>query len=141
MVNLLWRVPFLGGTPKLLARGVWSPVGWSPDARRMAFVRVDVPTSTSSLVVADASANAGSERVLATRSGGENFASLFVLGEQIRPVWSPDGRQIAVYEQSPTTGSRIVLVDAESDARWRAHASVRRGPRVVYADVARAEPA
>ena len=80
----------------------------------MAFVRVDVPTSTSSLVVADA--NAGGERVLATRSSGQNFASLFVLGEQIRPVWSPDGRQIAVYEQAATTGSRIVLVDAESGA-------------------------
>ncbi|HUO66060.1 MAG TPA: protein kinase [Gammaproteobacteria bacterium] len=108
----LWRVPFLGGPSKLLARSVWSPVGWSPDSRRMAFIRVDVPTATSSLVVADA--NAGNDRVLATRSGGQSFASLFVLGAQIRPIWSPDGRQIAVYEQVPATGSRLVLVDVES---------------------------
>src|SRR5262249_16622365 len=32
----LWRVPFLGGKPRQLLGNVWSPVGWSPDGRRMA---------------------------------------------------------------------------------------------------------
>jgi Tol biopolymer transport system component len=49
----LWRVPLLGGTPRLLADGVWSAVGWSPDGRHMAFVRSDRPGNTT-LVVADA---------------------------------------------------------------------------------------
>src|SRR5262249_37065102 len=51
----LWRVPFLGGTPKKLIDGVYSPVGWSPDDKRMAFVRVEVAANSSSmmLVIAD----------------------------------------------------------------------------------------
>ena len=38
----LWRVPFLGGsTEEAPLENVWSAIGWSPDGRQMAFVRVD----------------------------------------------------------------------------------------------------
>ena len=35
----LWRVPLLGGTPRRIFRDIWSAPGWSPDGRRVAFVR------------------------------------------------------------------------------------------------------
>src|SRR5262249_34127686 len=103
----LWRVPFLGGTPQQLVENVWSAVGWSPDGREMAFVRVDVPTAVSSLVIADASGQ--HERVLATAK--EDLASLFTLGSLARPAWSPDGRSIAVDALGPD-GARVVAFDA-----------------------------
>lgn len=67
-----WRVPFLGGTPKKLPIGesptegrkrkdaVWSPIGWSPDGRQMAYVR-----GGGSLLVADA--DGSGERTLMER--------------------------------------------------------------------------
>ena len=57
----LWRVPFLGGTPRRLAENVWGPIGWSPDGRQMAFVRVDAAAEfhrLSSLRTPTASASA-----------------------------------------------------------------------------------
>ena len=35
------RVPFLGGTPRRIIDRAASGLGWSPDGREMAFVRVD----------------------------------------------------------------------------------------------------
>ena len=63
----LWRVPFLGGAPKRLVENVWSAIGWSPDGRQMAFVRVDAAANSSALVIANA--DGSSERVLTTRRG------------------------------------------------------------------------
>ena len=59
----LWRVSFLGGTPKKLLVDVRTPIGWSPDGRRLAFVREDLQRGKSELVVADA--DGGNLRVLA----------------------------------------------------------------------------
>jgi Tol biopolymer transport system component len=105
----LWRVPFLGGAPRLLIESVWSPVGWSPDGKELAFVRVDPRTTESSLVIADA--NGQHERVLAMRSGSVYFASLFVGASLARPVWSPDGRSIAVSDVMPGSVTRVAILD------------------------------
>ncbi len=35
----VWRVPFLGGTPKLFIANVASPISWSPNGQRIAFLR------------------------------------------------------------------------------------------------------
>ncbi|HTO25644.1 MAG TPA: protein kinase, partial [Gaiellaceae bacterium] len=107
----LWRVPFFGGTPQLLVENIWSPVGWSPDGRRMAFIRVDLPTTRSTLVIADA--NGQHERVFAPEEG-EDFASAY-LGSAARPAWAPDGRSVAVYEPG-RNGSRVVAFDASTGA-------------------------
>jgi serine/threonine protein kinase len=37
----LWRVPLLGGTARRLLADVHSPISWSPDAQRFAYVRTD----------------------------------------------------------------------------------------------------
>src|SRR5262249_60745812 len=35
----LWRIPFLGGSPKRLVETIGSVVAWSPDGTQMAFIR------------------------------------------------------------------------------------------------------
>src|SRR5262249_33754458 len=60
----LWRVPLIGGAPKLLIDNVYSPPGWSPDGRRMAFIRSNATANPAALVIADADGK--NERVLAT---------------------------------------------------------------------------
>jgi serine/threonine protein kinase/Tol biopolymer transport system component len=112
----LWRVPFLGGTPRKLLENVWTRPAWSPDGRQMAFVRVDVAADADSLVIADA--NGVNQRVLATRrrpKGG--FVSAFVVGTSNivpRPAWSPDGRVIALFGAAldgATPQLQVVFVD------------------------------
>jgi len=113
----LWRVPSLGGTPRRLLGDVRSPVGWSPDGRRMAFVRGDTDGRTSSLVIA--SEDGSGERVITTRRIPKYFVNLNISTRPgARPVWSPDGRTLALFELDPggTVNSRVVFVDVETGA-------------------------
>jgi serine/threonine protein kinase len=106
----LWRVPFLGGTPKRVSANVSSPVGWSPDGKRMAFIRADAAANTEELLVADG--DGGGERVLVKRERPRSFISTFYAGALPRPVWSPDGRVIAAFgADTSTRRTEVVFVD------------------------------
>jgi len=95
VVLTLWRVPFLGGTPRRLIDDVHSPVAWSPDGKQMAFTRADPATSHSSLVIADAEGR--NERTLALREGSDlGFFTVRSGGDNLRLSWSPDGKVIAL---------------------------------------------
>jgi Tol biopolymer transport system component/predicted Ser/Thr protein kinase len=107
----LWRVPFIGGAPRKPVENVWSPVGWSPDGRQMAFVRINAAEGSSSLILADA--DGSGERVLATRRAPAYFVSFAMSDREPRPAWSPDGRLIAAIGQGGV-GRHVVVVDAES---------------------------
>jgi Tol biopolymer transport system component len=103
----LWRVPFLGGTPTLVIRNVYSPVGWSPDGKQMAFIRWS--SDASQLIVADA--NGGGERVIATRRLPSLFVAYTSVGRPlVRPAWSPDGKTIGVFAVDERR-VRVALVD------------------------------
>ena len=107
----LWRVPFLGGAPKRVAANVWTPPGWTPDGKRMAFVRQDVVANTTELIVADP--DGGNEHVLVKRERPRSFASVFFAGAVVRPAWSPDGRVIAVFGANlDVQRTELVFVDA-----------------------------
>ena len=105
-----WRVAFLGGTPKKLPmeERVWSPIGWSPDGRRMAFV------GNNALVVAAADGT-GERRVLERRL----YSLSTTTWPATAPSWSPDGRLIAVRgwdSQDPdqTRTESVVIVDVST---------------------------
>lgn len=85
--NELWRVPFIGGTPRRLLEHIDSPVGWSPDGKQMAFVRMDDAHESSAVVIVDSS---GRERVIASRTAPHYFVSLWIVG---RPRFVPLGRR------------------------------------------------
>ena len=119
----LWRVPFLGGTPKRILDGVGSPIGWSPDGRQIAFVRATFNGPTTVVV---ANADGTNERTLGTRALPAGFASLTsrstpsAQGAVIPPAWSPDGKTLAITGYDSRAGvlqREAVFIDVASGAQ------------------------
>lgn len=83
----LYRSAVLGGVQQKVLTNYDSPVAFSPDGRRVAFVRFYTGGETA-IVVAEAQ-DGGGEQKLAVRRLPEKFS---VNG----PSWSPDGKLIAI---------------------------------------------
>src|SRR5215813_13733628 len=94
----LFQIPVLGGTPRKLIEDIDTPPGFSPDQKRLSFIRN--VTSESHLVVSNA--DGSSEQNLATLKRPDSF-----LYNQARgPAWSPDGKIIVCgIERTDTSGS------------------------------------
>ncbi|HKG12289.1 MAG TPA: winged helix-turn-helix domain-containing protein [Pyrinomonadaceae bacterium] len=113
----LYRVPVLGGPPEKILDSFQipgpSPVTFSPDGRRLAFVRGGDGEELS-LVVADSSG--GNERALVTHKPPVIFGL---------PSWSPDGKTIvcaygsAERAESSTPYIGITSFDASTGAETR----------------------
>ena len=113
----LWRVPFLGGGPKRLVENIESAVGWSPDNRHLAFVRIDRSNGSSALIVGDP--DGAHERVLAVRHSPARFGQLVLSNRpNDRPAWSPDGSVIALegLEGSASPICEVVFVNLATGA-------------------------
>ena len=111
--HVLYRVPALGGAPRQVLIGLDSQPVFSPDGRRMAYVRGEFPTpGSSSLMVADA--DGGNARALATRRAPEFFVPIFFTG----PAWSPDSTFIIVpmERRAGATIGTLVAVRASDGA-------------------------
>lgn len=85
--GILYQVPVLGGTPRKLLTGISGSVAFSPDSRQLAYFK------SSGLVdeVMIANADGSGSRLLATRSGDEQFFR----GSLSSLSWSLDGKTIA----------------------------------------------
>jgi eukaryotic-like serine/threonine-protein kinase len=112
----VWRVPFLGGPPRMVVSDVSSPISWAPDGRNFAFLRTRVmPTLSSDLIVADA--DGGRERTLASGAPPELWISLVAPWRpSFAPAWSPDGKLIAVAASVIGGSDRVIFVNSETGA-------------------------
>lgn len=81
----LMRAPVLGGTPELVLRDLDTAATFSPDGKRIAFVRENDPEDGKSLVIT-ANVDGTDEKTLSVRA----------ITSYPPPLsWSPDGKQLA----------------------------------------------
>ncbi|MGA9306501.1 MAG: protein kinase [Candidatus Sulfotelmatobacter sp.] len=106
----LYRAPVLGGTPQTVVHDIDSDITFSPDGKRMAYLRANDPEiGRSRLLSADLSGN--DEKVLRITPFEESSAF---------PTWSPDGRQIALSRFQPDQAlGGIDLFDIGSEKTQR----------------------
>jgi Tol biopolymer transport system component len=95
-----YSMPVLGGTPRQLLRDVDTAVTFSPDGKRLAFVRGVPETGKAALVVANVDGTA--ERTLWDVDAELNTRGI------LAPDWSPDGRSIAM--SSAIRGAGVVTI-------------------------------
>jgi len=98
-VPTLYRIPFLGGTPTKVMDRVFSPVGFSHDGKRYAFVRRN--QEDMALMVANTDGS-GEPKAIAVAKGPNGFS---VSG----PSWSSDGQRVACGMLNGTAGGYSVV--------------------------------
>ena len=114
------RVPFLGGAEQTVIEDAASGLGWSPDGRKVALVRYDSGTQTSTLVVADADFR--NPRGIYSVHQPQFLRNIRNSSRpSARPAWSPDGKWIAVAGSNsvatpPNDGDSIIELDAATGA-------------------------
>ncbi len=102
-LKYLYRAPLLGGTAERLAEDVDSNITFSPDGRRIAFMRYDNPEPGKYRLIVR-SLDGGAETVL---TGGSNSQGLY------SPAWSPDGKTILCMANQPGDAlTGLMAVDA-----------------------------
>ena len=86
-VGTLFRIPTLGGTPQQIVHDVDTKVCFSPDGKRLAFMRNNAETGLQSVVIVNSDGN-----------GEENFITSSEL--QVRSIyeigWSPDNESLFI---------------------------------------------
>ena len=90
-LRFLYRAALLGGAPEKLAEDVDSNITFSPDGRRVAFIRYDNPEPGKYQLILR-SLDSGQETAL---TGGLNIQGLR------NPAWSPDGKTILCVASQP----------------------------------------
>lgn len=96
-LGTVYQIPVLGGQQKKIIEDVDTPITFSPDSQRFAFVRNYPQSGETALFVANA--NGTGEQKIASRQRPNRFDA-----GSIGPVWSPDGGLIACAVGGPING-------------------------------------
>jgi serine/threonine protein kinase len=107
--SALYSMPVLGGTPRQLVRDIDTEVTFSPDGRRLAFVRGIPGTGKIHLLTANVD---GSDEQLLWDADAE-LTNVGILG----PDWSQDGRFIAVSTGKQSVGTLVIVNVNDKSAR------------------------
>ncbi len=118
-LNTLYQVPTLGGQPKKLIEDVDSPVTFSPDGKRFAFMRHTSTGSEDIIFTADTS-TLELEEVIRSKQAGFDFFSP-------RPAWSPDGKRILIGAGTREGGFVSSMTVGEIDLDRKAFAPLDAG--------------
>ncbi len=108
----LYDAPMLGGTPRLLIKDVDSPIAFSPDGQRFAYLHQHGDSAATDLKIA--------------RRDGSFERDLFqhkdVLTDSLTLAWSPDGKTIVIpiVQPTPKDLGGFLLVDVASGAMKQA---------------------
>ena len=102
----LYQVPALGGAQRKILDEIHSPISFSPDGKRLAFLRGSVNGEYSLMI---AYADGSGQKKLATRKL-PNF--YFLTGG---PAWSPTGNTIVCPAGSFTGGFRVGVVEVNPE--------------------------
>jgi eukaryotic-like serine/threonine-protein kinase len=106
----LYRVPVLGGQSTKLLEGVGTAVAFSPDGKRMAFLRYRGSKTGPQLVTANA--DGSGEKVLKIKA----LPSTELSGYRNAPTWSPEGGVIgaSAITHEPTAHVHPVAIDVST---------------------------
>jgi serine/threonine protein kinase len=103
--NVLYRAPVLGGTPSPIIRDIDSNISFSPDGKRIAYLRDNSPDfGKYRLLIADLAS--GEEKTLFSAPLTTSFSDL---------SWSPDGKTI-VTDQQQGEKRGLFAIDATAGA-------------------------
>jgi eukaryotic-like serine/threonine-protein kinase len=94
-IAMLYSAPMLGGSPRLLVRDVDSPITFSPDGLRFAYLREHHDTPNYDLLIAHADGSPDHAVFMNTPIATDSSVS----------VWSPDGKTITIPIVQPRPGA------------------------------------
>ena len=104
----LYRIPVLGGTARRLVVDIDSSLAFSPDGKRIAYVRNSLEKRAQILLLANADGTGETTLAIRRSADGKGFLnSTSGLG----PVWSPDGRSLALPGYDTTDKVRHEIVE------------------------------
>jgi len=120
-IAILYSAPVLGGSPRLLIRDVDSPVTFSPNGRRFAYLRERHDSPNWDLLTARS--DGSDERPI--------FTDRFLESDSYVPAWSPDGKVILIPSEQPNAQDLgAMTIVNPSDGTQKTFATVR--DRIYY---------
>lgn len=112
-VGIVYQIPALGGQPRKILEDSDTPIAFSPDGKRFAFVRQFPQSSETAVFIARADGT-GEEKI-----ASRNFPLSFNANTNTGLSWSPDGTMIAATVSELVSGvinSGVAVVDLKSRA-------------------------